>query len=91
MSIPRDIDEAVRALRSLLPESELREFAALSEQEASISAHFGIGMFIRNNWLYPAGSPLAASLRDEDDFFFDADSASDLVVRALWRNLRASG
>ena len=91
MSIPKDIDEAVRSLRLLLPESQLRKFAALPEEEARVSAHFGIGLFIRNNWLYPQGSPLMASLMAEDAYFFDADSASDLVVRALWRNLRALG
>jgi hypothetical protein len=89
VNIPNNVEEAVRALQELRPEAELRKFAVLSEFEALAGAHFGIGLFVRNQWLYPPGSPLAAQLRAELDLAYNEDSASDLVLRALWRTLRA--
>lgn len=49
-SIPTTLNECYSALNSKLSDSTIQEFKAMPENEAVSSSHFGLGMWIRNNW-----------------------------------------
>jgi hypothetical protein len=83
---PADIDQAMKCLDTHWSHETKQRFAALSAKEV-IMTHFGMGMWIRNNWGLWAGGPLRA--------FFVArevthpDTMSGLVLDAYW--LRSRG
>ena len=69
--IPATPEEAYKALDKLLS-SEEKEYIKNLDEDDLISLHFGLGLWIRNNWLYPANSKLAdllyeAGLHHPDD------------------------
>jgi hypothetical protein len=81
---PSTIKEAVAAIQAAFPEAELRAWAQQPEETACSKAHFKLGMWIRNNWIYGSGSPLATGIR-EAHLFVQDDKISSLIIRALWR------
>ena len=83
---PRDIQQAMACLDAHWPETTKRQFAALAPSEV-IRAHFGVGMWIRNNWGLWQGGPLR-------DFFAQQsvrhpDEMSSVLLHAYW--LRSNG
>ncbi len=82
---PTSVDAAVRLLQSMLPAEEL---ATITHMEAGdfIDLHFGLGMWIRNNFGLWKGNKtllLETGKRHPDD-------ASEVIITALWRTLRDS-
>ena len=70
--IPKDIDDCFEQLDRLLPEENKSEIRAMSKEEFVTNAHFGIGMWMRNNWQLWRGSKLSKYYNDlgihhEDD------------------------
>ncbi len=58
---------------------------ANSERHDLVDFHFGLGMSVRNQWLYPEGSVLGKKLFGIG--IIDADDMSSIVVEALWLDL----
>jgi len=58
MKVPGTIEECFAELEKLLDEEELEEFKKAEESELALY-HFGLGMWIRNNWGLWLDSPLA--------------------------------
>jgi len=86
IEIPSNLDEAVLALRKMMPSDTTAEWAAQSRQEATTVAHMGIGMWLRNNWGLWGGSVLREFF--EKEFRLDhADDMSGLILDALWCDL----
>ena len=56
--IPATLEEAYRALDKLLTPKDIQYIKNLKEDEV-VLLHFGLGLWIRNNWLYPTNSRLA--------------------------------
>jgi hypothetical protein len=56
---PQTLEEAVRQLQKILPDSLQQRFAAQTEAEFTARAHFGLGMWMRNNWRLWRAGPLA--------------------------------
>ena len=57
--IPKDIDEAIDSLDTILSEKDKRFIAdSLSMEEFCADAHFGVGMWMRNEWGLWSGSRL---------------------------------
>ena len=83
--IPSDIQDCFQELDKMLPAS-LVEIIKASEKDQLLSYHFGLGMWMRNNWgLWTEGSRLKQyfdSLR-----VHDADSASSLIMTSYWHYL----
>ncbi len=83
---PSSLEDAVTLIRAKFPESELQAWAAQSEDAARFKAHFELGLWVRNNWVYGNGSPLATRIKEAAWFVHD-DDISRMIVRALWRVL----
>jgi hypothetical protein len=69
---------------SLEPEEKLA-FMQKPEREAVVEAHFGVGLYIRNQWLRSGKSALAALLADKGAQSFD--DMSSMILTSYWRHL----
>ena len=83
---PSSIQEAVSIIQKKFPAKQLENFASQPESIACVQAHFDLGMWIRNNWFYGSGSPLAKKML-EIDWTLDADQMSSLIIKSLWQVL----
>ena len=73
--IPKTKEECFAILDVMLSQEKKDEIA---EMEDTIELHFGLGMWIRNNWIYPQSSEaVEALLKQFDD---DADDDMPLFV-----------
>ncbi|MFC4723740.1 DUF6794 domain-containing protein [Glycocaulis abyssi] len=79
--IPEDYDGALDCLDELLTAESKSQLDGMAYNELLGRTHFGLGMWIRNNWIYP-DTPLAQELRDTG--FQHADDMSGVVVEGYW-------
>lgn len=83
--IPKDINDCFTQLNIILDPIDLKEFKNLPEDEVSGQSHFGIGLWIRNNWNLWGGSRLS--------FYFNSlgikhpDDMSGIVLNSYHRFL----
>ena len=64
--IPKDIDEAIDSLDTILSEKVKRFIAdSLSMEEFCAAAHLGVGMWMRNEWGLWSGSRLQKFFTDK--------------------------
>jgi hypothetical protein len=87
---PLTIDEAVDRLMNTLSHEEKSKVRD-SSAEDGILFHFGLGLFIRDEFGLNSGNEalLAACAREEDaPFMHDPDSASGVIIDALICRLR---
>ena len=84
---PETLQEAVEYVVTKLPEKDRELIAATEKDEFLVSAHFGLGMWMRNNLGLWAGGPLAKDLEENHDCFM-ADDMSDVILGALWERLQ---
>lgn len=82
---PTTVDEAVRVLLRMLPDDEQQKIAAMAEDDL-ILMHFGLGAWIRNNLGLWQGNTALQSATGE----MDADGASGIILKALWRTLKST-
>ncbi len=85
VTLPRSVEEAHDRLMSLLPDSVITRMKNRTEEDM-ILYHFGLGMWIRNNWgLWKHTSGLA--------LFFDSvgvrhpDEMSGIILETFWCRL----
>ena len=71
--IPKDMEDAMRELDGILSDEEK---SRLKEVGSGIELHFGLGMWLRNNWGLWVNSRLVAALEKAGRTFFDADGVS---------------
>ena len=79
---PRTFEDAVDRLADRLEPIERQRLASMPESDL-IRLHFTYGMWIRNAWLWT--NPALVSACGVDD----PDDASSVLIRALWRKVRA--
>lgn len=85
--LPTSIAEAVQMIRGAFPASELQSWLEEPESGAMISAHFGLGMWLRNQWIHVKGCPLADEYRAYTSFA-DGDEVSSMMVEDIWRHMK---
>lgn len=84
---PSSLEEAIAIIREEFLEKNINKWAALSEDKACSQAHFsGVGVWIRNEWVYGGSCPLVYKIREHDQFIHN-DNISDIIVKALWQVL----
>jgi len=81
--LPTTVEAAVRILRSMIPDKEQGEIAAMLEDDL-IDLHLGLGLWIRNAFgLWKEDSKLLEATGERDP-----DDAALAIIRALWQSLR---
>jgi len=79
---PSTVTEAVDRLLDILDEDDRREIASMDEPSL-IDLHFGLGLGVRNAWLWHGGMALKMNCGK-----FHPGDASGVIVKALWKRLR---
>ena len=82
--IPKDIDEAIDSLDTILSEKDKRFIAdSLSMEEFCADAHFGVGMWMRNEWGLLSGSRLQKFLTKKK--VYHPDEMSYEILKAYYK------
>lgn len=82
---PQNLEEAVEQLKKIHPDTTKQKIRSMTEDEFLAGSHFGLGMWIRNNWQLWKGKGLA-------DYFnsigiFHPDDMSGIILRSYYREL----
>ena len=82
--IPKDIEEAIDSLDTLLSDEDKRFIAdSLSMEDFCIDAHFGIGRWMRNEWGLWSGSRLQKYLANKK--VYHPDDMSYEILKAYYK------
>ena len=82
--IPTDLDDCFRQLEKILKPKDLDQIKSGTEKDM-IKYHFGLGMWLRNNWGLWAGSRLAKWFNEQG--IFHPDDMSGVILDSFWRHL----
>ncbi|MDH6354984.1 hypothetical protein M2132_001321 [Dysgonomonas sp. PH5-45] len=86
--IPYDIYDAFKQIDTFWPDSVKQEVKNMSEEDFSARAHFGFGMWMRNNWALWHGSRFSKYF--EDFGIFHPDDMSGIILDSYCRYLRGA-
>lgn len=100
--IPTTSRQAFKILDAMLTPEDLAAFCAMSAFEFSCDQHFGLGLWIRNNWIYGMDddeTPEESELRDRcfrmlsgmkegEDMFEHPDTVSGRFLERYHRHLK---
>jgi hypothetical protein len=83
---PYNLYEAIGALSLMHHESTKQKIISMTEHEFTVNSHFGLGLWIRNNWGLWQGSKLK-------DYFnsigvFHPDEMSSIILTSYYRKHR---
>lgn len=81
--LPKTVDEAVDEIIATFPRDVLEKLASMTEEDL-IECHFGLGLWIRNNFGLWKGNK--ALLEDAGSDI--PDTASMTIIRTVWQKLR---
>ena len=85
---PETVDEAVGRLMSEMSLKDLNKVARMSEDDL-INLHFTVGMWIRNNFVYPRNDKLLQSCREVSrDKHLHFAQMHMVIITALWKKLQ---
>ena len=100
-SIPTTTRQAFAILDAMLTPEERAEFSSQSKSEFCYQQHFGLGLWIRNNWIYGPNDDdpqerelgdacfrMLAGLKSKDCFFPHPDMVSDSFLQRYYRHLK---
>jgi len=83
--IPKYVNECITTLDTLLADSTKQSIRAMSESEFGARAHFGLGLWIRNNWGLWRGSKLSYYFNQHG--VYHPDYMSAIILAAYHRSL----
>ncbi len=86
---PKNIDEALEKLVSVLTRREKTKIVNMSEKDLSLLGNT-LGLFIRTEYKLWGNDPLIHSCRQyaaENELSYDDDPAM-IIIRALWKKLQ---
>lgn len=87
---PKTVDEAVNFLIAKLSLKDKSVIAKMSEDDLG-NLHFTLGLYIRNQLLYPQNDKLLESCRQESmDKYLHWDQAPRIIIKRLWEELKMS-
>ncbi|MCL2098351.1 MAG: hypothetical protein FWH23_06295 [Bacteroidales bacterium] len=70
---PVNLEEAVIQLTKILPDTTQQKVLSMTENEFLAGSHFGLGMWIRNNWRLWRGGKLANEFKSKGIFHPDVN------------------
>ena len=90
--IPKSSREAFTLLDLVFTVKEKREFLQVTD---TIDLHFGLGLWIRNHWIYQHQEEIMKAFglyKEEDGFpntlFYQPDDLSDIIIKRYIRHLK---
>lgn len=86
MDIPVTLREAYENFNKMLSKKN-KEYIKTCSEEDFMHMHLGLGLWIRNNWIYPANDRIAKVFADKG--ITDSDDISRYIIRGY--NLYLNG
>lgn len=83
--IPENLNECFEQLNSILTLKEIEEIKLKKEDDFKSNSHFGLGLWIRNNWGLWQGSRLYHFFKIKG--FSHPDDMSEIILTSYYRNL----
>lgn len=83
--IPTDLNDCFKQIDSFWADSIKTKVRKMTENEFTVNAHFGIGMWMRNNWRLWGGSRLSKYFNDIG--VFHPDDMSGIILTSYHRYL----
>lgn len=83
--VPSNLEETFVALKEMLSEEDLKNFRDTPENELSGKYHFGLGLWMRNNWGLWSESPLKDYFNEMG--IFHPDDMSGIIITSFHRHL----
>ena len=83
--IPKTIEESFIYLEQMFDDTTGYNFITLPENISTVKLHYGLGMWIRNNWGLWGNSQLQQCLHDSG--FIHPDDMSAIILKAYHRHL----
>jgi len=84
--IPANLDDCIRHIDAMWSDSVKNEVMKMTEEEFISRAHFGFGLWMRNNWGLWAGSRLAVYFNGIG--IFHPDDMSAIILTSYYRKLK---
>ena len=86
--IPKDLDDCFKQLGVILEDSLIKKIERMTEDEFVGNAHFGLGMWLRNNWQLWGGSRLSYYFNDMG--IYHPDDKSGIILTSYHRYLKGT-
>ena len=83
--IPKNLDECFLALEQILTPQELEKLKSAKKASLVPNYHFGLALWIRNNWGLWKGSTLREYLQELG--LTDPDDMSAYIIERFWEHL----
>lgn len=103
-TIPTNASDAFKMLDDLLTDEDIRTYLSQSKEDFVADQHFGLGAWIRNNWIYGAEDEEECFLRrlaecrtmltgpshfkDDEVFFYPPDMLSEMFLKRYYDHLK---
>jgi len=84
--IPKDLDDCIVQIDNFWHDSIKRKAVAMTEGEFTAQQHFGLGIWMRNNWGLWKGSRLSNYFNKMD--IFHPDDMSGIILCSYYRHLK---
>lgn len=84
--IPKNLKNCFDRLNSMLSEKIIEEIKTKTEKDFTTSSHFGLGLWIRNNWGLWQGSRLHHFFKAKGIFL--PDDMSEIILTSYYRKLK---
>ena len=85
--IPKSLDDCFVTLNKILPDSIKNEFELMEENEAVSRSHFGLGIWMRNNWGLWGGTRLSIYFNELG--VYHPDDMSGIILTSYHRYLNS--
>lgn len=82
---PKTLDEAILQLEKIHDDTTKQKILAMTEQEFMGNSHFGLGMWLRNNWGLWKGGELAKHFNSIG--IYHPDDMSGIILTSYYRHL----
>ncbi len=83
--IPIDLNDCIKQIDGFWTDSIKTQVRKMTEDEFTSKAHFGFGMWMRNNWMLWGGSRLSKYFNDLG--IFHPDDMSGIILTSYHRHL----
>ena len=83
--IPIDLNDCITQLDRIIPDSSKSQISAMTEEQFSARSHFGLGIWMRNNWRLWNGSRLAKFFNSKG--IYHPDDMSGIILDSYYRYL----
>ena len=87
--IPYDLEDALRTLDTLCTEEDKAKIRKMEVGDFAALSHFGLALYLRNNWLMRLDSRITTYMREHYRFIsiYDIDDISNAIVEVFDRKL----